>query len=322
MDNTLASGISTVPHLAALDKVFSELRDNLDYTPMLFYLIDTAPAELLPYLAIQFDVLGYKGWGLINTDAEKRALLKNAANLHRYKGTPYAIEAALESIGFSNITITEGCYPLLNGYFKLDGEITLGSLTWPYFKVDIGLGGGGASTVTETEMRALIEIYKNKRSRLAAITFSGIVLNDTFDAMTEVFTIEQAEFTDHETFAPSELLTEAVTFDDTEGLPPEPSRLNGFFDLDGSVLLNGTIAPFTDIFRLRQYRTPESYSEGMDMGESAPFADLILERLVTPTREGGIYSADLTGLFMLDGTAMLDGVLPEFTHLLYYTVSS
>ncbi|MBI4691687.1 MAG: phage tail protein I, partial [Nitrospirae bacterium] len=76
----------------AADKVFA-IEDKLD--KLLVYLIDEVSADVLPFLAWQFHV---EGWELSGTESEKRTLIKNSIELHRYKGTPWAIENALKSI--------------------------------------------------------------------------------------------------------------------------------------------------------------------------------------------------------------------------------
>ena len=54
--------------------------------------------SLLDLLAWQFHVEGYE---LAETVEEKRNLVKNAIELHRYKGTKYAVEGVLESLNLS-----------------------------------------------------------------------------------------------------------------------------------------------------------------------------------------------------------------------------
>lgn len=75
---------------SAIDKVFS-LEELLDV--LLVYMIDQAPADALPYLAWQFHV---EGWEMAQTEAERRALVKSAIELHKYKGTAWAVEKVFE----------------------------------------------------------------------------------------------------------------------------------------------------------------------------------------------------------------------------------
>lgn len=74
---------------------------TLDLTPLVVYDFDTVPASALPSLAEQFRVLGDAGWNLATTEAQQRALLKEAGALHRIRGTPYAVSRVLEILGLT-----------------------------------------------------------------------------------------------------------------------------------------------------------------------------------------------------------------------------
>ena len=85
-----------------LDRVFSELTEQ-DLQKLFVYAVDNQPEEVLDWLAWQFHVEGYD---LAKTVEEKRNLVKNAIELHRYKGTRYAIKQALAALGL-NVVVTE-----------------------------------------------------------------------------------------------------------------------------------------------------------------------------------------------------------------------
>ena len=103
--------------------------------------------ELLDLLGWQFHIEGYD---LAKTVEEKRRLIKNAIELHRYKGTPYAIRKVLEALGLQGE---------VKEWFEYGGEPY-------YFKVFVG-------SITSKELWqkliALINQYKNERSWLDAI---------------------------------------------------------------------------------------------------------------------------------------------------------
>lgn len=73
----------------------------LDLTPLVVYDFDTVPVSALPALAEQFRMLGDAGWNLATTEAQQRALLKEAGALHRIRGTPYAVSRVLEILGLT-----------------------------------------------------------------------------------------------------------------------------------------------------------------------------------------------------------------------------
>jgi len=63
----------------------------------------TCPAELLPWLAWAFSV---DNWSDEWSEAQKRGVIAAAYQVHRRKGTPAALQAALDGLGYE-ITLTE-----------------------------------------------------------------------------------------------------------------------------------------------------------------------------------------------------------------------
>jgi len=59
----------------------------------------TAPASFLPWLAWAFSV--DVEWDLAVTEAQKRAVIASSVAVHRRKGTAAAVQAALDSLGFT-----------------------------------------------------------------------------------------------------------------------------------------------------------------------------------------------------------------------------
>lgn len=189
MANILADGVKNVPHIKAFNDLVEDCNANIDRTPLLIYLIDTTPADALPYLAEQFDVLGIKGMKYADTEAKQRALIKNAIALHRYKGTNWAIKEALKSIGVVQCTIIEGLaggiQVLYDGTYDYDGSITYGFQSWAVFRVLIDIYSFPyATTAVLAEMRQLIEEYKPARSTLIDVSF-GVNNTDTLTATEE-----------------------------------------------------------------------------------------------------------------------------------------
>lgn len=89
----------------ALEAVAARI-SSIDLTPLVVYDFDTVPVSALPSLAEQFRMLGDAGWNLATTEAQQRALLKEAIALHRIRGTPYAVTRVLEILGL-NAAFTE-----------------------------------------------------------------------------------------------------------------------------------------------------------------------------------------------------------------------
>ncbi len=133
----LASGIADKKHLAAFDQLAAERFAALGAE--MVYLVDLVNVAALPALAAQFDVLGYKGWALTNTEPERRALLKQAIELHRYKGTPWAVKEAIKRVGFGEVKIVEGGAMLHDGTILLrNGEYRRGAgANWATFPISL-----------------------------------------------------------------------------------------------------------------------------------------------------------------------------------------
>ena len=120
----MADSISYLPEYKAWYSVILDTVGELDVSQLLIYLIDTVDASLIPSLAKQFDVLGYKGMRLAQTEADQRNLLKTAIYLHRFKGTEWAIMQALLSIGFADIRLKKGIADGYDHWAEFGIEIT------------------------------------------------------------------------------------------------------------------------------------------------------------------------------------------------------
>lgn len=136
---------------AILDLV--ERLGQIDLTPLLVYRIDSVPASALYALAWQFGVLGSAGWGLADTDAKRRDLLRRAILLHHRKGTVWAIKAALAAVGYPDAEVDEAA----GGPFEF--QVNLGTLEddteW--------------SEEKQAALVAAVETWKNARSRLISV---------------------------------------------------------------------------------------------------------------------------------------------------------
>lgn len=168
------------------------------------YLIGSVDASALYWLAQQFDVLGYRGWFLADTEEKRRDLIRRAIELHRFKGTPWAVKEAIKSLGFTDVTIQErvglndGYY---NGVFNYDESHTYGSSgvgEWATFKVYIGLDDWTEAITPEilTALLALINEYKNVRSHLVGLYFTVNAEDElTFDDVSDYGNlIEDADY--------------------------------------------------------------------------------------------------------------------------------
>jgi len=135
----------------ALDKELEKIEAQIINVLILPRIDQIEDEELLDLLAWQFHIEGYE---LAQNIEEKRNLIKRAIELHRYKGTKYAIKRVLEALGL------EG---RVQEWFEYNGQ--------PYhFKVEINLLDVGLSEETLNNLENLINQYKNVRSWLESIT--------------------------------------------------------------------------------------------------------------------------------------------------------
>lgn len=137
-------------------QAFNELFDRLgtlDLRPLLVYLIDNAESSALPHLAEQFHVMGNEGWLQVKTDAEKRDLIKQAINIHKYKGTKYGILRVLEMLNLEGE---------IKEWFEYGGKPF-------YFSVDINFVSRGLDEVLINKLEDLINEYKNERSKIDSL---------------------------------------------------------------------------------------------------------------------------------------------------------
>lgn len=163
----LADSIAYVKHLAAFDLLVKKRFTELELDKMLVYLIDTVDADAIPYLAEQFDVLGYKGFRLAATEVEQRAIIKKSIELHRFKGTIWAVREALTSIGYGDAIIEE----------HVEGH-------WAKFRVTLDLGAHGLNVLQIDDLLKMVSEYKNARSHLADLSYT-ITLDDSVDVLDE-----------------------------------------------------------------------------------------------------------------------------------------
>ncbi|MCG2614909.1 phage tail protein [Terrimonas sp. NA20] len=154
-DTTLADSIAHIPHFAAFDALVKKRFSEIELDKLLVYLIDTVDASAIPYLAEQFDVLGYKGFRLAQTEADQREIIKRSIELHRFKGTLWAVEEALKAVGYGDAIIEE----------HVEGH-------WANFRVTVDIGTHPVNAQEIEEVVRMIKEYKNTRSHLVDLSYT------------------------------------------------------------------------------------------------------------------------------------------------------
>lgn len=110
-DQELPPALASDERFATLCNLLQEALDGIDINAMLVYLVDLMKPAILPHLADQFSLMDEVAWLLAESDDAKRSLIKGSAQLHRFKGTPWAIREVFRLLGFGEIRIDEGVSP-------------------------------------------------------------------------------------------------------------------------------------------------------------------------------------------------------------------
>jgi phage tail P2-like protein len=173
-DTLLADSIQHLPDYAAWDKLFEAMQADFDLGKLLIYIIDNVDSSLLEHLAWQYDVLGNKGFNLAQTDAQKRAIIKAALELHRYKGSVWSIKEALKSIGYGDAILIEG-----------DND------SWANFSLKVTLGNRVLNGAEIDNVVKIVNQYKPARCVFVGADYH-VVFDDSITA-DDVFSLEEAD---------------------------------------------------------------------------------------------------------------------------------
>lgn len=111
--------------------------DLLDTPKLMPRLVELVAPEHLELLAESRSILNEDGYWLAESDQARRRLIKGAHELHRYKGTPWAIREIVRRLGFGEITILEGMSNKRHsGEIKRDGTYVYGRRDrWAYYRI-------------------------------------------------------------------------------------------------------------------------------------------------------------------------------------------
>jgi len=151
----MADSIAYLPELQGWFNTLTAELARIDLSKLLVYLIDDVDASALPHLGAQFDCLGYKGFKLAQDETGQREIIKRAIELHRYKGTEWAIMEALKSIGFSDVQL-----------------IKTGFDHWAKFSIQITTANFNITETAFDEIKAMVKEYRRAVCVLEAILIS------------------------------------------------------------------------------------------------------------------------------------------------------
>lgn len=129
--------------------ILSQIVSDTDKASI-FTQIDTLPEGVLDILAFDFKVDWYDYEGAID---EKRKTIQECIFIHKYKGTKYAVETALQSV-YSKVKVNE--------WFEYGGEP---------FHFSVTINDTTNDREKRTRILEKIQYYKNLRSVLDSVTF-------------------------------------------------------------------------------------------------------------------------------------------------------
>lgn len=167
------------PAIIEKDKKFTALADlgkrlnSLDKSQMMTGFTDLVPAEFLELLAEKWSVTGYDGWLLAESEDAKRKLIKRAVELHRYKGTPWAIREIIRQLGFGEVEILEGLFDKRrDGSFLRDGTYFHGDRSkWAHYRVIL------QKAITNDQanlLRKTLRVFAPARCVLASLDYRSV----------------------------------------------------------------------------------------------------------------------------------------------------
>lgn len=163
------------PRFLALEAVVQRLA-AMDLSVLEIYNLDTVDASALFNLADQFNVLGLRGWTLARNETEGRQLIKEAIQLHRTAGTPFAIKRVLALVGYPNATILENPGNRHDGTLTHDGTATHSGASYGAFVVTLDPEKSTVSPSLIDLIVALINQWKNARSYLLDLRIGNVSL--------------------------------------------------------------------------------------------------------------------------------------------------
>jgi phage tail P2-like protein len=146
-----------------LCELLNQALDDLDFNVMLVYLIDLVKPSLLPILADQFSLLDEAAWQLAESQEAKRKLIKAAGELHRYKGTPWAIREVIRLLGFGEVSLLEGIH----------AQPINEPSTWPLYRVVL------KRVITNDQavlVRRLLLSVAPARCRLVSLDYQSVAI--------------------------------------------------------------------------------------------------------------------------------------------------
>lgn len=149
--------------------------NGIDTVKLMPRLVELVAPEHLELLAESRSILGADGYWLAESDQMRRRLIKGAYELHRYKGTPWAIREIVRRLGFGEVQIIEGMgNKHHNGEITRDGTYSHGhSDRWAHYRIIMN------NVITNDQaalLRRTLRAFAPARCILAALDYQASAL--------------------------------------------------------------------------------------------------------------------------------------------------
>ena len=149
--------------------------NGIDTVKLMPRLVGLVAPEHLELLAESRSILGADGYWLAESDQMRRRLIKGAYELHRYKGTPWAVREIVRRLGFGEVQIIEGMGNKdHNGEITRDGTYSHGhSDRWAHYRIIMN------NVITNDQaalLRHTLRAFAPARCILAALDYQASAL--------------------------------------------------------------------------------------------------------------------------------------------------
>ena len=173
MNNLTPSQRLLPPNRTALEAAVAGVKDLSLSTDGLRHLWSALQciAAALPWLSWTLSV---EAWHEAKSDDARRALILNSIEIHRRKGTPWAIRLLIRSLGFGEVNIIERVGGRThNGAIRRDGTFPHAPLatTWATYMVDLERPITNAQA---ERLRKLLPSVAPARCHLVALRYAAV----------------------------------------------------------------------------------------------------------------------------------------------------
>ena len=154
----------------------------LDTPKLMPRLVELVAPEHLILLAESRSILNEDGYWLAESDSARRRLIKGAYELHRKKGTPWAIREIVRRLGFGQVELIERMgNKTHNGEIRRDGRYSHGhSDRWAHYRIIMN------APITNDQaalLRRTLAAFAPARCVLAALDYQTASLRHNGQAM-------------------------------------------------------------------------------------------------------------------------------------------